>query len=71
MFQSKLFHDQPDIARLLRVQETGLALVDCAKTTAAGTDISQNQESGGVVPPALTNIRAARLLTNCVKIMLS
>ena len=69
MFQSQLLHNQPYVAWLFRVQENWLALADSAEAAPASADISQDQEGGGVVAPALTNIRAARLLTDSVKVM--
>jgi hypothetical protein len=65
VFQSQVFDDQADIARLFRVQETWLALADRTETAASRADVC------GVVFPALGNIRAARLFTDRMEAMFS
>ena len=71
MFQSQLLYNQADVARLLGVQEMGLAFVNSAEVTAAGADVSQDQKGGGVMTPALADVRAARLFANGMKVMVS
>jgi len=71
MFQSQLLYNQADVARLLGVQEVGFAFVYSTEATAAGADVSQDQKGGGVMTPALADVRAARLFANGMKLMVS
>ncbi len=71
MFQSQILYRQADVARLLRVQEVGFALVYGAEPATARADISEDKESSGTVTPALADVRTARLFANGVKAMVS
>ena len=71
MFQSQVFDDQAHIARLFWVQESWLALADRTEAASSRADVSQDQKGGGVVLPALGDIRAARLLADRMEAVIS
>ena len=70
VLQAQLLDHQGHVARLFRVEQIGLALADGAKAAAAGTDVSEDQKGRRAMPPALADIRAARLLANRVEVVL-
>ncbi len=71
MFQPQVFDDQAHIVRLFRVQERWLTLADRTKAASSCADVSQDQKGGGVVVPALGDIRAARLLADRMEVVIS
>ena len=70
VIKPEVFYNQSDVARFFGVQCQRFAFVDGAKTAAARTGITQDQEGRSFVAPAFTDIRAACLLANRVKIFL-
>lgn len=71
VLKAQLLDHSGNIARLFRVEQVGLALADGTKAAAAGAGVSEDQKGRRAMPPALADIRAARLLANRVEVVLS
>ena len=67
MLETQLFDHQSYIARLFRIQEIRLAFADRTEAAASRTHVPQDQKRSRTVSPALSDIRAAGLLTNRVE----
>ncbi len=65
--QSQTRDGAGDPARLLGVDRERAAVRHGAEGTVAGTRVTEQHERGGLVPPALAEIRAARLLAHGVQ----
>lgn len=71
MLQAEIPYDLGYIPWLFWIEQRGLPLADSAETAAAGADIAQDKESSRGVTPTLPNIGTARLLADCVEVVLS
>src|SRR5262249_26420704 len=58
MTQAKSGHSFGDAARLILIDGTRLTFGNSAESTAPGTDIAQQHESGGAMIPALPHVGA-------------
>ena len=70
MAQLHRLHRLPHPARLIPVDvAAALAAFHRAEGAGAGADVAEDHEGGGAVPPALGDVRAARLLAHGVEVL--
>src|SRR5262249_37222846 len=67
MAQTQSRHRPRDAFRLVGVHCQRTAVGHGAETAVAGTGVTEEHEGGGLVPPALAEIRAARFLAHGVQ----
>jgi hypothetical protein len=71
MLQTKGGHSFSHAARLVPIQRLRLAFGDSAKAATPSTQIAQQHERGGLMVPALANVRALGRFANRVQIQSS